>query len=284
MKTKPDGKCTPLQISQLKLLVANHIPTADIAKYDESFLFWSLNRRIQDTQCATAGEYSDMVMQNPGETGAFLKSMSISYSEFFRNALTFSVLERIVLPALVFKLRKSRKKELRIWSAACAAGQESYSLAMLLEELKKGGSTPFEYRIFASDQSKEKVSEARLGEYPPESIQNLSLKRVQQWLVKQGDKYTVKEELKENIDFSVFDLFNDQYSSPPASIFGDFDLVLCANLLFYYKKEFQEMILRKTGSCLAKGGYIICGEVEREFMMSHHYREEFPQSAIFRAG
>jgi chemotaxis methyl-accepting protein methylase len=284
MKTKPAGKCTPIQISQLKLLIANHIPTADIDKYDESFLLRSLNRRIQDTQCTTASEYIGLIAQSPAETGVFLNSMSISYSEFFRNALTFSVLERIVLPTLVFKLREARKNELRIWSAACAAGQESYSLAMLLEELKIRSATPFEYRIFATDHSPAQVNEARRGEYAAESLRNLSLNRAQHWFVKQGNKYTVKEALKSNIDFSVFDLFTDQFSSPPASIFGDFDLVLCANLLFYYKKEYQEMILRKTGSCLAKGGYFISGETEREVLISHHYREEFQQSAIFRVG
>ena len=84
-----------------------------------------------------------------------------------------------------------------------------------------------------------------------------------------------------DIDFSVFDLFSEQLSSPPASIFGDFNLVICANLLFYYKHEFRKIILEKVGSCLAKGGYLVTGETERDILLRYNYHEIFPQSAIF---
>jgi chemotaxis methyl-accepting protein methylase len=80
----------------------------------------------------------------------------------------------------------------------------------------------------------------------------------------------------------VFDLFSEQLSCPPASIFGDFDLMVCANLLFYYKNEDRKIILKKAGKCLAKGGFIITGETERDILIRHNYHEVFPQSAIFQ--
>jgi chemotaxis methyl-accepting protein methylase len=107
------------------------------------------------------------------------------------------------------------------------------------------------------------------------------LKRVNQWFTKKSDTYSVKQELKKNIDFSVFDLFSGQFSSPPASIFGEFDIVVCANLLFYYKDEFRQAILEKTGNCMATGGYLVTGETERQILTDHNYTETFPQSAIF---
>jgi len=108
------------------------------------------------------------------------------------------------------------------------------------------------------------------------------MKRVKQWFTKHADTYTIKPELKENIDFSVFDLFSEQLSAPPASIFGDFDLVVCANLLFYYKPEYQKVIVLKTGSSLANNGYLVVGETERDILQKHNYHEVFPQSAIFQ--
>ncbi|MEI7664139.1 MAG: CheR family methyltransferase, partial [Bacteroidota bacterium] len=107
-------------------------------------------------------------------------------------------------------------------------------------------------------------------------------RRIQQWFTKEGDVFKIKPELKECLDFSVFDLFSDRLSSPPASIFGDFDLVFCANLLFYYKPEFRAFILAKMEKCLANGGYLVTGETEREILTRYGYREVFPQSAIFR--
>ena len=108
------------------------------------------------------------------------------------------------------------------------------------------------------------------------------MKRVNQWFTKHSDIYTVIPELKEHIDFSVFDLFSENLIAPPASIFGDFDLVICANLLFYYKPEFQEVIIEKTGKCMAKDSYLVVGEAEREILKKLNYCEEFPQSAIFQ--
>jgi chemotaxis methyl-accepting protein methylase len=109
----------------------------------------------------------------------------------------------------------------------------------------------------------------------------LTLKRKNEWFTKKGDFYVVKNQLKENIDFSVFDLLNENSNCPPSSIFGDFDIIFCANLLFYFKREFRTSILEKLSSSLAKGGLLITGETEREILIQHNYREVYPQSAIF---
>jgi len=254
----------------------------DISKFDESFLNKSLQKRITETLCGSLEVYYDLLEQSNKEGNIFFDSLHISYSEFFRNALTFSVLERIILPSLIQQKKSTKRQEIRIWSVACAAGQECYSIAMLLEESKNGDSEIIKKRIFGTDQDESQVTEARKGQYSDDALNNLNLKRVKQWFTKQGDTYTVKPKLQEYIDFSVFDLFSQKLSSPPASIFGGFDLIICANLLFYYKPEYRNIILEKTRNCLANGGYLITGETERDIVMRHNYHEVFPQSAIFQ--
>ncbi|MBF0329382.1 MAG: protein-glutamate O-methyltransferase CheR [Nitrospirae bacterium] len=252
----------------------------DISKYDETFLNKSLQKRIIETCCGSVEEYYALLEQDEKEVKIFSDSLQISYSEFFRNPLTFAGLERIVLPTLLLKKKNARHKEIRIWSAACAAGQEAYSLAILLEELKNGDDK-FSYRIFATDQCESMINKAQKGQYLSSSLSNLSMKREEAWFSKQDDVYTVKPELKENIEFSVFDLLGDQLACPPTSIFGDFDLLVCANLLFYYRPEFRKIIIEKIAACLAAGGYLVAGEAEREAIMNCNYYELFPQSAIF---
>jgi chemotaxis methyl-accepting protein methylase len=192
------------------------------------------------------------------------------------------VLERIILPALVQTKKTSKNKQVRIWSAACATGQEAYSLAMLLEEFKSSHDEKLNYRIFATDQCEVQVNLARKGIFTADALNNLSMRRVRQWFTKQGESYLVKPALQDFIDFSVFNLFNEHLSAPPASIFGGFDLVFCANLLFYYKPEFQEEILEKTGNCLADNAYLIVGETERNILQLNNFIEVFPQSGIFQ--
>src|SRR5450631_3198349 len=254
----------------------------DVSKYDDSFLGKSLLKRMRETHYASIEEYCAFLEQSNEERTNLADSLHINYSEFFRNPLTFAVLERIILPAIVLKNKNAKRKEIRIWSSACAGGQEAYSLAILLEELRNGDSAKFTYRIFASDQCESQVNEAQKGQYSAGALKNMSLKRAEEWFIRRGDLYTIKPEMKVHMDFSLFDLFNEELSCPPASIFGDFDLVLCANLLFYYKNEYQKIVLGKMGNSLTNGGYLVTGETERDILKKRSYHEVFPQSAIFQ--
>ncbi len=254
----------------------------DVSPFDETFLEKSIQKRIAEINCLTPEDYYAFLRKNKKEGTRFLHSLFICYSEFFRNALTFGVLEHIVLPALIAKKLNSKQKEIRIWSAACAAGHEAYSLAMLLEELKNGNADKFSYRIFATDQSQAQIKEAQKGHYSDAALNNINLKRLDHWFAKQGYAYAIKPELKTHINFSVFDLFNQELNAPPESIFGDFDLVICANLLFYYKPEYQKIILTKVNKCLAKGGFLMTGETERDILSKNDYNEVYLQSGIFK--
>ena len=250
--------------------------------YDEKFLLHSFQRRMQETYCFSLEEYLKIIEKNIDEANKFIKSLNINFSEFFRNPLTFAVLERIVFPALIQKKRNANRKEIRIWSAACAEGQEAYSLAIMLEELINGDIDKISYRIFATDIHKQLLTEAINGKYYNSSLNKITLSRVDKWFIKRGDSYIIQPELKKYIAFSVFDLFNKQANSPSASIFGDFDLVVCANLFFYYKPEYRKIILEKITNTLSDGAYIMTGEAEREILMNDNLIEIFPQSAIFQ--
>lgn len=271
-------KETNNQLAELIL----HAHGIDISKYDPNFLNKSIQKRMDEIKCNSNNSYLEFITSDLDESKHFVNSLCVSYSEFFRNSLTFSVLEKIIIPTIMMDKVNLKRKEIRIWSAACAAGQETYSLAMLLKELSIAIGEKINFRIFATDQSEFQINEAQQGIYNNSALNNVSLKRLNQWFTKQGDAYQIKPELKENIDFSVFDLFSEQYSSPPSSIFGDFDIVVCANLLFYYKPKYRAMIINKTSMCLSKNGLLITSETERDILSHFSFHEVYPQSAIFR--
>ena len=261
----------------------------DVSMYDETFLQRSLQKRISETHCSTAEEYYRVLEKSKKEGNCFADSLQICYSEFFRNMLTFSVFEQIMLPSIVLNKKNTGQKEIRIWSAACAGGQEPYTMAMIMEEYKNRSHSNINYRIFATDQSVAKIEEARTGNYASETLNNINLQRLNQWFYKQEHgkslkkgSYSVKEELKQHIDFSVFDLFDERYSCPPSSIFGHFDVVICANLLFYYKPEYRKLILAKIKKSISKDGYLISGETERDIVLKNNFSEIYAQSAIFK--
>lgn len=254
----------------------------DISSYEESFIEKSINKKMDDARCGSLEDYFELLKISANERSILIDSLKNSYSEFFRNPLSFSVLEKLILPQLAAKLKNKSHGELRIWSAACASGQEVYSLAMLLEEMRNISAEHFSYRIFATDKSEEQISKAQAGFYTGNDLNNVTMRRTKRWFTKQGENYSVIPELKQNIHYSVFDLFDENLSAPPASIFGDFDLVLCANILFYYRSGHKDMILKKVRNSLSVEGILLTGESERDILLSAGFREVYPQSAIFR--
>ena len=252
----------------------------DLSKYDEVFLNKALHAKIAETNCQSEEEYYQLLNSSAESTSDFILSLSISYSEFFRNPLSFSVLEKIVIPSVIYKSEESGRKEIRIWSAACASGQEIYSLLMLLKEssLKE----TVNYRVFATDSSQTQIEKAQSGNYYLHELNQLSVRRLNQWFVKNEDIYTVKPNLKHHVEFETFDLLDKAHSCPPSSIFGNFDLILCANVLFYYKPEYRKKILKKLRNSLSANGFLVTGETERDMLLKYGFREVYPQSAIFQ--
>lgn len=255
----------------------------DVSMFNESFLQLSVEKRIQAAGCESLEDYVVILEQDPGECKNLTGFLLIHYSEFFRDPLTYVLLERTILPGLVQAKKANKQKEIRVWSAGCAAGQEPGSIAILLEEAIDSADSDLHYRIFATDLDETSLKEARLGRYPAEALKNVGLRRVQTWFTHQDGDYVIRPSLQQYIDYSIFDLGKEDGTCPAASIFGDFDLIFCCNLLIYYQPAFQTMILNKFAKCLSQGGYLVTGETERPIALAHQYTEMYPQAAIFRS-
>lgn len=131
----------------------------DVSCFDESFLNKSLHQKMKETQCNSLEEYYGILQQNDDERNKLLHTLQIGYSTFFRNSLTFAVVEHLLLAKIIANKTKSR--EIRIWSAACAAGQEAYSIAILLEDHINCEKNDFCYRIFATDRDERNIELAK---------------------------------------------------------------------------------------------------------------------------
>ena len=266
-------------IKQVARLILE-LEKTDILKYDESFLARSLSGRISENS-GSFNKYLNVLKNSNDERKDFLNSLQINYTEFFRNPYTFSILRKIILPHMIIKKREAGKKEIRIWSAACSSGQEAYSIAITMEEIISIRNFEINYRIFATDRNRDRISNAQKGDFNYSELKNLTIKQIETWFTKKGENYSINSKLKEHIDFSVFDLLDEKLRCPASSIFGNFDLVICSNILFYYGKENQRIILKKTSGCMSGNSFFVADETEREILKNHKFREVFPQSAIF---
>ena len=257
---------------------------SDISHYDKLFLMKSLKNRLTAIGIKSAQAYISCLEQNSAEAQTFFRSLQIPYSEFFRNQLTFALLEQLILPSLIAEKEKADRAEIRVWSAGCATGQEPYSIAILLDDLIAAGGNPVGFRIFATDISEAELAAARKGVFDLGTVQNVRMKHFHKYFNVMGDSCTINPALKERIDFSIFDLLDDCLVCPPASIYGEFDLVICCNLLFYYRPDIRQLILNKVYRALSPGGYFATGEAERAIVAkTGGLRAVFPPAPVFQS-
>jgi len=255
----------------------------DIYPFEESFLLKTLEKRLSQVSINGFTDYSEYLSENNTEAEALFRALTITYSEFFRNPLTFALIEQLVIPVLLDEKEKSGRSEIRVWSAACAAGQEPYSVAILLDELIIARGSAVSYRIFATDYSETDLSLANTGVYDFGAVRNIRVKHLHDYFFSSGETYSIAPRIRAHVDFSRYDLLDEHSVSPPASIFGDFDLVLCSNLLFYYKPKIREIILDKVYRALAPNGYLVTGEAERDMIAGRKgLRTVAPPAAIFQ--
>jgi chemotaxis protein methyltransferase CheR len=273
---------TPLDTAEITE-VMDRIHGRDISAYDASFLVKSIDRRLAATGSPSSADYCRSLSENSIEAKALFDSLIISFSEFFRSPLSFALLEQILLPALIEEKNRTGEPEIRIWSAGCAAGQEAYSIAMLMDELTALNKKSVAYRIFATDASEPDLLLAKQGFFSSSAVQNIRLKHIRKYFTQVGETCSVNAALRDRIDFSVHNLLDAHSSCPPTSIYGEFDLIMCSNLLFYYRPAVRQFILNRFHRCLSSKGYLVTGEAEREIVSkTEGFRAAMTPAAVFQ--
>jgi len=253
----------------------------DISIFEDSFLI----RLIQIKAAEANKSEPDFLRWLEGhhdECQIFLDSLKITYSEFFRNLYSYEIIQNVVLPDLYKRNTVEKKITTKLWSAACGAGQEVYSLSIIFQEFNSKNKNSFKYHITGTDIAESEIIKANFGNYHTLALKNVNMGRITEFFTKHRQFYTIRNRLKEHTFFSVFDLLDSQHNYPPESLFGDFDLIVCANVLYYYKPEIRNIILKKLVNNLKTGGYLVVDPVEREYLQTVNFKEIIQDSCIFQ--
>ncbi len=135
----------------------------DFSHYKMNTIKRRMLRRMLVHKIKTIKEYAEFLEKRENEMDLLYQDLLINVSDFFRDTEAFALLKTTVLPKLL--KNKAPGEPLRIWVAACATGEEAYSIAILLFELQGSKGANFPFQIFASDLSAEALNIARAGEY-----------------------------------------------------------------------------------------------------------------------
>lgn len=248
----------------------------DFSGFHKSLSERKIDERIQCLDLHSIRDYLSYLKNNSGEVDVLINDLVVKFSLFFRNPLVFEFLRHDILPRLLSE--KKDHREIRIWCAGCASGEEPYSIAIILNELMKQETHPFTSFIFATDVSQSIMAASSRGVYTAESLENVRLGLLKSYFDKDSKgKYKLSDSIKKMVHFSIDDLTSDKRFAPPESIFGGFDLILCRNVIIYYDKEIQNRIVNKLYKALDSRGHLILGsceylpkEVETKMIPVHH--------------
>jgi len=184
---------------------------------------------------------------------AVTEAMTVNDSCFFRDPAMFDALRHTMLPSLL--AARARDKRLRIWSAAAAAGQEAYSIAILLTEMglpREGWSI----ELIATDLSGEAIMRAEAGCYSACEIERGLDAHAMRYFRRDRDEWLVDASLRRMVTFRRFNLLDS---------FGwldDLDLVFCRNVLLYFDRATRLDVLARTAETMAADGILVLGENE----------------------
>jgi len=217
----------------------------------------SLRRRLRTAmgrfECRSLSQLQDRVIREPDVFATLLDYLTVQVSEMFRDPEYFRALREQVVPLL------RTYPSLKVWVAGCSAGEEAYSLAILLREEGLLART----LIYATDINPNILQKAAAGVYDVERIAGFTVNhRASGAAASLSDYYTAAygravfdKSLKDHIVFSDHSLATD-------SVFAEVQLVSCRNVLIYFNRELQERALGLFHESLCRQGFLGIGSKE----------------------
>ena len=240
----------PEEFAHLRRLVQERTGL-DLESYKERFIERRVAIRVRATHHERLGEYLEFLSRDHEEMERLLRCLTIHVSSFFRNTSTFEAIRDQVFPQL-FAPGASRHP--RFWSVGCSRGEEPYSLAILVDEYLGAARRGWDVQIDAIDVDDRVLEQAKTAEYGPHQVSDLDPSRKERYFVHDG-RWRLVPEIRRLVHFHRRDILMD---SPG----GEYDFILCRNLLIYLDRQGQEAVLERFSRCLRPGGFLVLGRTE----------------------
>jgi len=246
-----------------------------IASYKNSFLANRLRQRMSFLEIDFFEEYWNYISGEGGkeELQILLELVTTNVTSFFRENNQFEFLLTTVLPEFVNRAEAGGQRRIRVWSTACASGEEPYSIAMTLME---GLPSPqrWDVKILASDISLKMLERAAEGLYTVESVSELSSRR-RRFFEESGRMCRITPDIA---DWVVLKRINLAGGKLPVK--AQFDMIFCRNVMIYFDRTTQRRVVEELVSHLKDGGYLFMGHAES--LRQHTDLVEFVEPTIYR--
>ncbi len=239
-------------------------------------------RRMKVMGAKSSRDYWDYLTANPsrdGELRQLLNEITIGETCLFRSQPQLDAVRKVILPEIVVEKTKQITKRLRIWSAGCSTGEESYTLAMNMmeesEKLLKGWTV----EILATDLNDRSVETAKAGIYGDYALRNTTDYYKRKYFTTLDEKkLQVRPEVKKLITFSRLNLQDDS----KMLFMKGMDLIFCCNVLIYFDGASKAKVVNHYYTNLNFGGYFFLGTSESLLNLNDKFHlVHFPGSIAY---
>ena len=180
-------------------------------------------------------------------------ALALSETRFFRDRQIFARLTSEIIPGA---LTRRGHERVRIWCPGVSTGQEAYSIAMIIEDMRAEGLNPAA-EIIASDFSERLLDKARAGLYTQFEVQRgLPIRKLIAHFEKAGDLWRISDRLRASVKFESHNLMKH-----PGEL-GSFDIIMLTHVLSSFDALMRAEVLTRVADALAADGAIVLGEGE----------------------
>jgi chemotaxis methyl-accepting protein methylase len=225
------------------------------SSYKDTCLRRRISVRMRIKGAATFDEYGLILDDDPLEYDRLIATLTINVSKFFRNPEIFASIATKVIPEITARSAPL----IRVWSAGCASGEEAYSLAVLCHqhlEHRGPANNKVRFDIIGTDVDADAISAARRGRYGEAAFADTTPAVRDTYFPLTDGLYTASSDLRQLVAFQKSDLLDG--SRTPSR----FHLILCRNVIIYFRRQTQEWLLERFHELLLPGGFLVLGKVE----------------------
>ncbi len=214
---------------------------------------------------------------------ALASHVTVGETYFFRDEAMLRALEHEVLPAII-RDRAGVERRLRLWSAGCASGEEPYTLAMVLDSLLPG-SHGWTVSILATDISAAALRKAEAGVYGEWSLRATPAAARERFFTRRKDgRFEVAARLRQRVTFAQLNLAGDSYPSLSNGT-NAMDLILCRNVLMYFRPERAAAVVDRLHAALVDGGWLAVSPCEAPpGLLARFAPTSFADATLYRKG
>lgn len=230
-----------------------HSRGCDLTGYKRSTLMRRFQHRMQSINMNSYQSYRQHLQSAPSECLALLDDVLINVTTFFRDRDAWVTLANEIIPKIIASNQPD--EPIRVWSAACASGQEVYSLIILFAEALGIEFCLQRVRFYATDVDEDALLQARRAIYQPRDVTEIPPSLLEKYFEQTEQGYVFHPQLRRAIIFGHHNLAFD----PPMS---KIDLLVCRNALMYFNPDTQANILIRFHFALKNNGFLFLGNAE----------------------